>query len=609
MVDAISISLLAMFGIVMLLYTLKEVRANKELRAKQRLQSEIMNNIPDLVWFKNPAGKYLLCNHRFELFFGARGEDIYNKTDYDFVDKELADMFRKNDNLAISKNEPSINEEEVAFANDGHKEILETIKTPIYDPDNKLLGVLGIGRDITRRVKLESETANSQDLLKMVMNSIPQFIFWKDTKSVYLGCNSNFARAAGVGEPENIVGKTDYDLPWKKEEADFFVQKDQEVIRSKTPLYHIIEEQKQADGKAAWLDTNKIPMFNDEGEVVGTLGTFEDITERIQSELALKEAYEKISNTSEELKKSNEDLLKALEAAQRSKELELANEKLEELNKELNKSHAESNLLNSELVKSNEELENKNTELNNAIEHLKETQSQLLHADKMASLGILTAGVAHEINNPLNYINGGYLGLQKYFEGDKDISENHVPVLLSSIKEGVSRASQIVKGLNQFSRDNKNYDEQCDIHSILDNCLVMLHNRIKHKIEIVKDYCDAQPIVIGNVGKLHQVFVNILTNSEQAIAGKGEIKLVSSIKSGNIIIEITDNGSGIHKDHIKHISDPFFTTKSPGEGTGLGLSISHSIIADHKGKIEYKSELNKWTKVIITLPLKTLDND
>ncbi len=122
------------------------------------------------------------------------------------------------------------------------------------------------------------------DILQLVLNNIPQFIFWKDINSVYLGCNRNFAEVAGVEKPENIVGKSDYDLAWEKSEADFFCECDRRVMDTNIPEYHIVEPQLQADGKKAWLDTNKIPLHNTLGEVIGILGTFEDITERIEIE-------------------------------------------------------------------------------------------------------------------------------------------------------------------------------------------------------------------------------------------------------------------------------------------------------------------------------------
>lgn len=582
----IALSSLCIIQIVVV-YRIK--KACRLLKGKLLVQTAIKNKIPDLVWFKAPDGKYLLCNQRFEELYGAKESEIIGKTDYDFVDKKFGDIFCEYDNKVIESGTLLVKEEEVIFASDGHKEILETIKTPVYDETGGLLGVLGIGRDITNRINSEEDSRKSEQMLQMVMNSIPQFIFWKDKNSVYLGCNDNFANAAGVGSPVNIVGKTDYDLPWEKEEADFFVKKDREVLKSKKALYHIIEEQKQADGKAAWLDTNKVPMFNKEGEIVGTLGTFEDITKRKQNELALKEAYEKNSKTSKELKKANKELLIALEEAQKSKELELANKQLK--------------LLNEELSDKNNIINNQNSELQDTIQHLKETQSQLLQAEKMASLGILTAGVAHEINNPLNYINGGYLGLEKYLNGGEGISEEHVPVLLSSIKQGIERATKIVQGLNQFSRDNQDYNEDCDIHAIIDNCFLMMHNQFKHKIEVFKNYSDISVLVKGNVGKLHQVIVNLLTNSEQAINTEGWIKVLTEIINGAVIIKIIDNGSGIKEEDLKHITDPFFTTKSPGEGTGLGLSITHNIISEHNGKMVFESKPNNGTTVTITLPL------
>jgi len=134
------------------------------------------------------------------------------------------------------------------------------------------------------RMKSQADLMKSSQMLQLVLNTIPQHIFWKDRQSVYLGCNRNFARVSGVGEPTNIVGKTDYDLAWKREEADFFVEQDRRVMESGSPAYHTIEPQLQADGKEAWLDTTKVPILDIQGEVVGILGTYEDITERIEEE-------------------------------------------------------------------------------------------------------------------------------------------------------------------------------------------------------------------------------------------------------------------------------------------------------------------------------------
>ncbi|MFA6609547.1 MAG: PAS domain-containing protein [Candidatus Omnitrophota bacterium] len=130
----------------------------------------------------------------------------------------------------------------------------------------------------------EHKLRDSREMGQLVMDNIPQFIFWKDTRSAYLGCNENFAKVAGVGKPEKIVGKTDYDLAWKKEEADFYREADRRVMYNDKAEYHIIEPQLQASGKQAWLDTNKVPLHDENGKVVGVLGTYEDITERRNAE-------------------------------------------------------------------------------------------------------------------------------------------------------------------------------------------------------------------------------------------------------------------------------------------------------------------------------------
>jgi PAS domain S-box-containing protein len=157
----------------------------------------------------------------------------------------------------------------------------------IHQKDNKKY-FLGIIRDITNQKIIEIELRENKQMLQLVMDNIPQLISWKDVNSTYLGCNKNFARIAGLNNPVDIIGKTDYELPWKISEAESFFETDQLVINTNKPEYHIIEPQLQADGKQAWLDTNKIPLHNSKEEVVGIICTYEDITERVNSDTALK---------------------------------------------------------------------------------------------------------------------------------------------------------------------------------------------------------------------------------------------------------------------------------------------------------------------------------
>ncbi len=282
----------------------------------------------------------------------------------------------------------------------------------------------------------------------------------------------------------------------------------------------------------------------------------------------------------------------------------------EELEEQVNMRTAELNILNKELKNANKELNGKNEtilEKNNklhlTIKHLKETQAQLLQAEKMASIGILTAGVAHEMNNPLNYIMGAYVGLLRHFKANT-FSENQKQVgkLIEAMKVGIDRSSAIVKGLNQFSRKSDSYDEECNIHEIIEHSLAMLHNQIKHVVTIERDFSTSDIVIKGNVGNLHQVFLNLLGNAVQAIESEGTITVKTEDKESEVFITLTDSGIGIPQENIQKITDPFFTTKDPGKGTGLGLSITYNIIKEHKGKLLFESEEGQGTSVKIILP-------
>ncbi|MGB3149517.1 MAG: ATP-binding protein [Maribacter sp.] len=271
-----------------------------------------------------------------------------------------------------------------------------------------------------------------------------------------------------------------------------------------------------------------------------------------------------------------------------------------------NKKELENNVLErtKQLNQKNRELERINKELGLAVSQLSEAQNQLIQSEKMASLGILTAGVAHEINNPLNFILGGYTGLKTYFEEYSTELNADIHFFLNSINIGVERASKIVDSLGQFSRAADCFNENCDIHKIINDCLIILDISIKDRIEIKKEYTAPELRIQGNLGKLHQVFINVLTNAIQAIEDKGDILIQTKLESSSIEIRITDSGYGINEKHLSKILNPFFTTKAPGEGTGLGLSITFSIIKDHFGSIGFESEENKYTTVIIKLPIK-----
>lgn len=290
--------------------------------------------------------------------------------------------------------------------------------------------------------------------------------------------------------------------------------------------------------------------------------------------------------------------------------------------------------LESRVEQRTRDLNEKNIQLNNALDTLKQAEAQLIQSEKMSSLGVLTAGIAHEINNPVNFIsaNIGPLKndiedivqlLNKYgeitpetlikeklqeiakYSDDIDLpftlQETHN--LLNGIEEGARRTANIVKDLRTFSRLDEGEKKHVNIHENIDSTLTLLHNQFRDRITINKNYGDI-PEVECFPGKINQVFMNILTNAAHAIPEQGEITITTSRRNDHILISIRDTGTGMSKEAIARIFEPFFTTKPVGEGTGLGLSISYSIIQEHHGTISINSVKGKGSEFIITLPIK-----
>ena len=243
-------------------------------------------------------------------------------------------------------------------------------------------------------------------------------------------------------------------------------------------------------------------------------------------------------------------------------------------------------------------------ELQNTLKELQETQLQLIHSEKMASLGQLVAGVAHEINTPLGSIksnNGIISKLVKQIE-DKDLAELFAETTRID-KVAIDRISNIVVSLKKFVRLDEEQLQETDINKELDLTLEIIYHETKNKAEIIKIYSEL-PMIKCYPNMLNQVFMNILMNACQAIENKGTITISTEIDENNLVVKIKDNGKGIKKENLNKIFDAGFTTKSVGVGTGLGLAISSKIIAKHNGIIKVLSEENVGTEFIITIPVE-----
>lgn len=279
-----------------------------------------------------------------------------------------------------------------------------------------------------------------------------------------------------------------------------------------------------------------------------------------------------------------------------------------------------------------ERVQQRTAELQQTLEHLQQTQGQLIHDEKMTSLGLLVAGVAHEINNPINFISGNLNPLKEYVtdlleliqlyqdsdmalspelqskqdEIDLTFIREDLPKTLSSLRLGVDRISNLVLSLRNFSRQDEADLKIVDLHEGLDSTLLILKPKLKD-VEIIKDYGELPPVQCY-AGQINQVFMNVIANAADALVPTKStspqiVIRTAVVDSAHVMIQITDTGDGIPQPIQSQIFDPFFTTKPVGEGTGLGLSISHSIVVDqHHGKLICESEMGQGTTFKIMLP-------
>ncbi|MBS4099539.1 MAG: PAS domain S-box protein [Sulfuricella sp.] len=338
--------------------------------------------------------------------------------------------------------------------------------------------------------------------------------------------------------------------------------------------FSIVYRLRRHDGEYRWLLDDGTPRHDQAGNFVGYIGHCLDITENKRAEEEAKEQVRKMMQ------------------------------------------------INAQLLEANQQLES--------------TRSQLLQSEKMASIGQLAAGVAHEINNPVGYVYSNLGTLEKYltdifamldkyekaetlmnchgeeiesireFKGEIDLTflKDDIKSLLNESREGLTRVKKIVLDLKDFSHSGADEEwKWADLQQGLESTLNIVWNELKYKCEVNKEFGELPPIYCLP-SQLNQVFMNLLVNAAQAIEEHGIVALRTGREGERVWVEVADTGKGIPPENLKRIFDPFFTTKPVGKGTGLGLSLSYNIVAKHHGSIEVRSEVGKGTAFRVWLPVK-----
>ncbi len=461
----------------------------------------------------------------------------------------------------------------------------------------------------TKELKHQNETLEfERNQLRTIIDNLPDLIYIKDRESKFLNVNKKLIQHFGKKNLNEVIGKTDHDY-YPEEYANKYRSDEKNILKTGSGMINKEEPCINSKGEKIFLSTTKVPLKDMSGNIVSIVGIGKDVTYKKQAEMKLK-------FQAENLKEVNT----------------LLEEKtifIEELNRELN-------ISNKNLESANKILQDRKEELETALEQLKSAQTQLIHSEKMASLGVLTAGIAHEINNPVNFIYAGVTSVMKDFEDIKmvcdqvnqlnkktkdvislvnniidlknkyefSIAFQAIEETLKDIKLGATRISEIVRGLSRFTRMETEHWKKTNLHEELENVLILLKNRYKNRINIKRNYYKNLPHADCYPGKINQVFMNMINNAIDAIGDyKGTITIKTDCTPNKALISIKDSGTGIKEENKLKIFDPFFTTKDVGFGMGLGLAISYTIIKEHNGDIKVNSKPGKGTEMIITIPL------
>jgi two-component system, NtrC family, sensor kinase len=319
----------------------------------------------------------------------------------------------------------------------------------------------------------------------------------------------------------------------------------------------------------------------------------------------------------------------------RTRELEIALRENESMNRDLQGAKARMEQEIEEHKETQVALEKEKEEQKVLINKLEDAHCQLLQSEKLASIGQLAAGVAHEINNPICFVNANLSSLKDYAaklltmldayescgglllqdpviaarlqqvrkEADIDFVRSDIASLIAESLEGTDRVRIIVQDLRDFSRAGEAVWEWANIHACLDSTLNVVRNEIRYKAEVIRDY-GVLPQVECYPSQLNQVFMNLLINGAQSIAGQGSITIRTGAEGGEVWVAISDTGAGIAPENMARIFDPFFTTKPVGKGTGLGLSLCYGIVERHGGRIAVRSTVGEGTTFTIHLPIQ-----
>lgn len=547
-------------------YSIERKLVEDALAHERDLFYTIFDNVPDRIFIKDLDSRFLKANRSLALRFGlADPRELIGRSDSDFFAPEHAGSALEDEREILRTGRAILDKVERETMPDGAVNWVITSKLPLRDKQGRLTGTFGISRDVTALKNAEQALGAERNLLRNLIDNIPDYIYAKDVGCLYTLDNEAHRRLLGVSRIEEIVSKKVTDF-FPSELSRKYDADDQTIVRTGQPLINHEEPAVDRSGNPRWHCTTKIPLRDADGVVNGLVCITRDITET-------KLAQSRLEKANAELARNREELLRAL------------------------------------------------TELQTSHRQLREAQGQLIQAEKMQSIGRLAAGVAHEVKNPLAIIRMGLDHLSAEVRADNAEAQ----LTLKDMTEAIQRADGIILGLLDFARPHELNARPHEISGVVEQSVAMVRYAARQsKVKIVRELEAGLPEVWVDPDKIKQVLLNVLTNAIQAMgSGGGNLtvrtrlrvledgdlergtgaRLAQPFHAGDrvVVIEVKDNGPGIPQDKLEHIYDPFFTTKEPGKGTGLGLTVTRKLVEMHGGAIEIRNRKSGGVAVTIWL--------
>jgi PAS domain S-box-containing protein len=491
-------------------------QAESSLAEERNLLRTLIDTLPDAIYVKDLDSRFVLANVRVAQLMGVRRvDDLYTRCDHDFFPAALADRYYADERRVLASGEALINKEEPYQDASGRRGWLLTTKTPLRDLQGRLVGLVGIGRDITQRREEEEAHRSTEARLQAILDNTTAVIYLKDTQGRYLLANRQFESLFRVPH-EKILQHTDADL-FPAEIAAQFRANDERVLAARKAL-EFEETAPHRDGLHTYLSI-KFPLWDSAGVPCAVGGISTDITER------------------------------------------------------------------------------------------KRVENQLVQAEKLNSIGTLAAGVAHEVKNPLQTILMGVTYLDRWADG----TNAELGTVLTEIRDAIHRADSIVRGLLEYSAANQPEVRLERLNAIIDASLALVKYQLtRNQVNVVRELGDSLPPVLLDRNKIEQALINLFLNAIQAMPGGGTLTVRTSVRSqpgtaavggsgATVVTEVEDTGTGIPEAVMPQIFDPFFTTKPTGLGTGLGLSVTRKLIEAHGGTITVANRARGGARFTITL--------